>query len=361
MTVDCIIPRSQVSEKELSQELRLTSLSRSPMDMLLTPPEDLLDEDEDASVTSDSALTSTLSTREGSFDSLPSLGNSFATSTAPSVDSPWTPRIRRFRQPRRSLEPVSSPPGELPDHPLSVDWKADVDQVEFKVFDPSAASAEEQQGTVLMPLKTAFKSNLTSSLRALRSAARSLSAFTASSIPAEDLLTRSILTSDPGVPFTDERRPPVLEEEPNEAMRRYLNPTSSARLDLRTGGPPQPRIYTASIQMQTYKIQKSKSVTATANRPAAAAAAAAAPQPIPRAPAPPTFPPGPRQREIRENSDFIRIAVMEHLMRKSGKLDDAREGHARWLLPPRKSSTKPYEIGADGVPTRWVSLTLEVV
>ena len=62
---------------------------------------------------------------------------------------------------------------------------------------------------------------------------------------------------------------------------------------------------------------------------------------------------------MRENSDFIRIAVMEHLMRRRGKLDDQREGHARWLLPPRKATTKPYEIGLDGVPVRWISVSLE--
>ena len=67
--------------------------------------------------------------------------------------------------------------------------------------------------------------------------------------------------------------------------------------------------------------------------------------------------PGPRQREMRENSDFIRIAVMEMAMRKRGKLDEQRPGRARWALPPRKISSKPYEIGTDGVPARWIAVT----
>jgi hypothetical protein len=67
--------------------------------------------------------------------------------------------------------------------------------------------------------------------------------------------------------------------------------------------------------------------------------------------------PGPRQREMRENSDFIRIAVMEMAMRRRGKLDDQRPGRARWALPPRKVSTRPYEIGTDGVPARWIPTT----
>ncbi|KAF7531522.1 hypothetical protein G7054_g8801 [Neopestalotiopsis clavispora] len=354
MTVDSIVPRSQVSEKDLSHELSLaSSLGRSPMDVLMSPPDEVLEED--ASVTSDSCFTSALSTRAGSLESLPSLGDSFGT-TLPSVDSPVTPRGRRFRQPRRSLEPVSSPPGEKEEHPLWVN--PEIDEVEFEVFAPSPVEADKQPDTVFLPLKTAFKSNLTASLRALRSAARSLSSFTASSVPAEDLLTRSILTMDPRVPFTDERRPPVLEEEPSEAMRRYLNPTDSARLDTRTTPAPSARSFTASIQMQTYKVQRSrKPVTATANR-----TIAPPPPASPRAaPAPVSFPPGPRQREIRENSDFIRIAVLEHLMRKRGKFDTTQEGHARWLLPPRKANTKPYEIGSDGVPARWVSVGQDVV
>jgi len=64
-----------------------------------------------------------------------------------------------------------------------------------------------------------------------------------------------------------------------------------------------------------------------------------------------------RQRDMRENSDFIRVAVMEMLMRKKGKLDDHKPGRARWALPPRKPPTKPYEIGSNGVPVRWIAVT----
>lgn len=64
-----------------------------------------------------------------------------------------------------------------------------------------------------------------------------------------------------------------------------------------------------------------------------------------------------RQREARENPDFIRIAVMEMAMRKRGKLDDQRPGRARWTLPPRKAAGRAYVVGADGVPARWVPLS----
>ncbi|CAJ2506361.1 Uu.00g004910.m01.CDS01 [Anthostomella pinea] len=349
MTVDSIVPRSRVSEKELSREFRLkltedlglTSFERSPMDVLLSPPEEL--EEEEASFISDSGFTSPFSTRVASFDSLPSLGDSLGTSALPSVDSPVTPRGRRSRPPRRSLEPLMTPPGEQPGDPLSKRDSLDVDRLDFRAFSPKPTMVEGKQTPGLAPLKSAFKSNLTASLRALRSAARSLSTFTASSIPPDDFLTRSILTIDPSVPFTDERRPPVLEEEPSEAMRRYLNPTTSLRSDSRTSSPV--RSYTASIQMQTYKVQRSKG----GSRATRQAAQSTSPN---KSPTVVVFPPGPRQREMRENSDFIRIAVMEHLMRKSGKLDAQQEGHARWLLPPRKGIPKAYEIGPGGVPVR---------
>jgi hypothetical protein len=61
---------------------------------------------------------------------------------------------------------------------------------------------------------------------------------------------------------------------------------------------------------------------------------------------------------MRENSDFIRIAVMEMMMRKNGKLDDKMPGRARWALPPRKPSNKVYEIGEGGVLVRWIATTI---
>ncbi|KAI1154660.1 hypothetical protein F4825DRAFT_460254 [Nemania diffusa] len=348
MTVDSIIPRSRVSEKELSQELRLdlgddlspSSYERSPLDFLLTPPDEL--EEEDALLHTDSGFASPYSTRTGSFDSLPSLGDSISPSMVQSGDFPSTPRGGRLRSPRRSLEPVTTPAGKQPEDPLSK-VSPDADQLDFSAK-PTITTNKQTPATT--PFKSVFKSNLTASFRALRSAARTLSTFTTSSIPPDDLLTRSILTIDPRVPFTDERRPPVLDEEPSEAMRRYLNPASNIRPEVRGSSPI--RSYTASIQMQTYKVQRSRGSPKAARQAAQASSSNKASTVV-------LLPPGPRQREMRENPDFIRIAVMEHLMRKEGKLDDQREGHARWLLPPRKATTKPYEIGPGGVPVRWMS------
>ncbi|KAJ4304262.1 hypothetical protein N0V88_001875 [Collariella sp. IMI 366227] len=252
MTVESIIERAQESEKQLSLKL-----SKGPMDILMTAPEDL--EIDDVSVC-DSVPESVTSTQTVPMESMPSLSNSFATDT--SFESLQTPPRRRKLQPtRRSLEPVSSPPGEPEVHPLSSPIIA-VEDLDFGVF----GDKEEQPGkktSPFKPFKTAFKSNLTASLRALRQAARSFSNLNFSSIPPEDFLTRSLLTIDPQVPYTDERRPPPLEEEPTAALRRYLNPTSLGKPQS-VGSGPALRTFTASIQLQTYKVHRARGAASTA-------------------------------------------------------------------------------------------------
>ena len=351
LALDAVLKRQQDSEKALS-----LSLSRSPLDVLLSSPEDL-DDDDDSTSFSGSFL-SLASTRTISIESMPSLATCSSPLGTSSEDPASSPPLRRRRTSsqfvsRRSLEPVS--PG-VEAHPLSAEVK--IDELDFRVFQPPAEE-EDASGwdafSAALPLRSAFKSNLTASLRMLRSAAKSFSNISLSSIPAEDFLTRSILTLDPGVPFTDERRPPVLEEEPSAALRRYLNPTTRPRVEETSGRPA--RQFAASIQMQTYKVEKLRENARAARLPAPV---------TPRTPAPgatgkrvvaaPVPAPGMRQREVRENPDFIRIAVLEMAMRRRGKLDDQRPGRARWALPARKAVTKVYEVGEDGVPLRWIPM-----
>lgn len=354
LTVEEIIDGQQVSEKELSW-----SLSRSPMDVLLSPPESFIDDDVSVS---DCNIGSALSIRTMSADSIPSLGDSFATEGIQSVSTPGSPSLSlRGRRPspmRKSLEPILSPPGQADEHPLA--WNPEATEDTADQTPPSDGAGEPMSLLMgqLKPLRYAFKSNLTASFRALRSAAKSFSTINFSSIPSDDLLTRSLLTIDTRVPFADERRPPVSAEIPSAEMRRYLNPTMSSRVESQLATVPPPGTFSASIQMQTYKVQRSKLGVGRNQYPRSS------PQSSSQGSAPPSepqtahsTPPGMRQREMRENSDFIRIAVMEMAMRRRGKLDDQRPGRARWALPPRRTSPAPYEIGSNGVPARWTSIS----
>lgn len=64
----------------------------------------------------------------------------------------------------------------------------------------------------------------------------------------------------------------------------------------------------------------------------------------------------PRQREPRENSDFLRVIVLEMNMRKGGKLSDVAPGRARLWLPARQATTQNEDVSND-TPRRWVSLS----
>ena len=67
-----------------------------------------------------------------------------------------------------------------------------------------------------------------------------------------------------------------------------------------------------------------------------------------------------RQREPRENSDFLRVIVLEMNMRRVGKLDAKAVGKARIWLPPRKLGTSklPASQNASGVPNRWIGTSV---
>jgi len=67
-----------------------------------------------------------------------------------------------------------------------------------------------------------------------------------------------------------------------------------------------------------------------------------------------------RQREPRENSDFLRVIVLEMNMRRVGKLDTKAVGKARIWLPPRKpgSSKAPSVHSPSGVPLRWTPVAV---
>jgi len=349
LTVDAVLNHTKESESDYN-----SSLGRSPMDLLLSPPDGLTDAD---TLDSETGSPSYLSRRTLSTDSVPSLIDGSIGDASLSPGFPVTPSSRGKRSlPTRKLEPISSPPGDkIADHPLS-DPVLDIDELDFRVFRNPDGKGSEKVDTLPAPRqKSAFKSNLTASLRALRSAAKSISNMTTPMITPDDFLTRSIIAIDPRVPFTDERMPPRLEDMPTPALRRYLNPTTNAPIEAHVPasvGQTDGAKCTASIQMQTYKISKSAKtqVISVISRRSSTSSSEEVFAEVSGGPVA-------RQRDMRENSDFIRVAVMEMMMRKNGKLAENVPGRARWALPPRQPSTKAYEIGEGGVPVRWIAVT----
>lgn len=347
LTVEAILQQAGVTEKDLC-----LSLGKSTLELLLSPSDEIND---DECLGSEHGEDSIISSGTMSSDSIPSLEAGSLSETPPSLGSFHTPGSRGRRSlPTRRIQYLSSPPSDsspAEDHPLAV--KVDLDELDFRILQQpqetiqGKASAQDSQGR-----KSAFKSNLTASLKALRSAARSLSTLTTPIMTPDDFLIRSIMSPDSQVPFANERMPPRLEDTPTPALRRYLNPTTNAPIEAHVSSsmPASAIKCTASIQMQTYKVSRSK-------QSASPVVISKRTQPtLPNSEA--TAEPVARQRDMRENSDFIRIAVMEMAMRRKGKLDDQKSGRAKWALPPRISSTKPYEIGEDGIPTRWVPTTM---
>lgn len=321
----------------------LSSFSPRSWDVLLSPPQNL-DEDK-SSVSSVTSGEPILSVQSISIDSMPSLSSELESAT--SVSSPSTP-VRPATNDRRQRG-VSSPRPEncVLDHPLLPTRECESSEKHV------AADTEALHPEITMPatpIRSSFKSNLTASLRVLRSAARSVSNFTAPTPQRDDFLTRSILSISPR--FTDERRPQASAEPPDPVLRRYLNPSiNPAELQIFHGHGRSQKVGdepTASIQLQTYQRMSKTSKKASA---------------------PPVFllskynnetleemtSSSSRQREPRENCDFLRVIVLEMNMRRSGKLSDSVPGRARMWLKPRQTERR-QERDNHGIPKRWVGI-----
>jgi len=200
--------------------------------------------------------------------------------------------------------------------------------------------------------KSSFKSNLTASLRALKSSFASLNLSNAT-VPAQrpslSPLSDEMLWSHPFLfpRFSSEVRPSV-DGLPTEAHRRYLNPSpltfeeQEAPFQQALHAPylAEPIQDVPHIPMQTYGRSKRK-----------ASAKRAGPNPNSEAGRALLTAAGVRPREPRENSDFLRVVVLEMNMRREGKLE---AGRARIWLPPRQVCA-PYE-AQQKVPKRWVGV-----
>lgn len=358
------LPRGKVHPGDFSKMLMdgvgedrlVEGTGNSMLDLLLSPP----DENEKSPGYDCDMDTPSISSRSVSMDSTPSLDHDVESqSSLPASCSPLSQRSPLERKLRR----VSLSEDCAFDHPLLDTSDSEWDTVDQE----SALAGTASPQTTSSGFGSTFKSNLTASLRAIKSAAQTVSAFATPSVQPDDFLTRSLFTIKPEL--TDDRRPPLMDEPPSPALRRYLNPivVSPAEMHIYHESPhgavDASRKCPVSIQMQTYRRSGTRS-----NRKRAFQLAGSGSRDHRRCcPFDPEISPMSRQREPRENSDFLRVVVLEMNMRRSGKLRDDIPPRARVWLPPRKSSQSRLsysdyyeddEEDDDAVPSRWIGITV---
>ena len=336
--------------RNLERENSSRSLSSSnpkTWEFLLSPPDD--GEIDDESVESDATVGRFSSVRSMSTESMPSLEAD--SESLCSSSNPETPGVAgSSRGGRKSL---STSIGEecASNHPLLPPSPQVIDSI------PENASIDvgSSPDLRLSPTrhKSSFKSNLTASFRAVRSAARSFSNFASppATIQQDDLLSSSLLSLT--LPYAVEKRPLPSSDPPGPALRRYLNPLPLSPSELHFHPAPasparntdrQPAQVKASIQLQAYQPGARVSEHASAppiflpNRSQDSPSGSSRSLDRNALDTEDAFATSPsRQREPRENSDFLRVIVLEMNMRKCGKLGNGDPGRARLWLPARQS------------------------
>lgn len=334
--------RSLAGSPEIPRSPFSSSSPRS-WEVLQSPPQE--SDTDNWGIESDSTVAPLSSFHSLSTDSMPSLDLDLDSSQSSTlISTPGKHSGRRDRRGKSLSESFVENVGV--DHPLSPSQPKSESLNDGHNLVNEVDIVSPDINMPITPSRFSFKSNLTASLRVLKSAAQS---FSNMAVQRDEFLTRSILAITPQ--YTDERRPVLSDELPDPALRRYLNPITVSPADFHFHynhgrGAAQERC-TASIQMQTYR----KAVTTSKN-----------------ATLPPVFLPSSkdefaiapmieacsfsRQREPRENSDFLRITVLEINMRRAGKLKEAAMGKARTWLPPRQLA-KQRDTEINGVPRRW--------
>ncbi|RAH69596.1 uncharacterized protein BO66DRAFT_98640 [Aspergillus aculeatinus CBS 121060] len=343
----------------------MDSTGNTALDLLLSPPDDT----ERSTIGSDcDSEAPSFSASSISIASTPSLDRDL--DSPPSLPTPPTPSSQRSPLDRRFLR---SPPCEncAFDHPLlETEDCSSEDEFDMESFLAAAtvpAATSPTPSRSFPRLGATFKSNLTASLRAIKSAAQTVSTFATPSVQPDDFLTRSMFTITPEM--TDDRRPPPMHEPPSPALRRYLNPITLSPAEMYAYQDYHPHEETldasaspvVSVQMQTYR------------RAGRRGGHRAKHHHLPKQPllpvSDPDFPPMTRPREPRENSDFLRMVVLEMNMRRSGKLRDDVPTRARIWLPARKGVHQAQgrvvryecydEEDENAVPSRWVGISVE--
>ncbi|PNS19310.1 Vacuolar protein sorting-associated protein 18 [Sphaceloma murrayae] len=397
LAVTAIPPRKVVSKRRsdaqrtvsidaLVQEWKSEALSmpsygsHKTMDILLDTTEAAHEGNEGSLESVDDYPDHSLSSRSASSDSIPSLDmdeQSFVSLGNPPTPTPpgRTSRAGSLSASARKARPRSLTPTEdcALDHPLIPRSTADLDDDLLHV--PTTLSIPTSK--TLDRRKSSFKSNLTLSLQSLKSRISSLSQLTLNNAGPQLSNTPYAFSDDTlwSHPYlfprlSPEVRPVSYSGLPTEAERHYFNPTvlcfeeEQARyrraLHSVTESPyshtsfDEPRV-SPMIQMKTYTrpAPKRKAKSVSPNSEAGRALAG---------------PPLVRQREPRENSDFLRVVVLEMNMRRMGKLEETMSGRARIWLPPRQNVVSGKDAvvqvaerttSGRSVPRRWTSIVVD--
>ncbi|KAJ5246211.1 hypothetical protein N7468_001194 [Penicillium chermesinum] len=194
-----------------SKEDTFTGTSNSPLDLLLSP----LDEDNEEYTGNDPELASPRSVRSVSSDSMPSLVHDIGSPL--SISQPLTPGSPKTPSDRRHLRYSTVLDCAL-DHPLLETEVEEGDFIDIQAHaEPEIQNVRPTKRTAsfrnITSFRSSFKSNLTASLRAIKSAAQSVSTFATPSVQPDDFLTRSLFTITPEL--TDDRRPPPMQDPPS--------------------------------------------------------------------------------------------------------------------------------------------------
>lgn len=356
----------QQAMEDGSPRRSLSSSSPQTWDFLLSAPDTCDIQSDTSSSESDTTIAPSLSIRSLSMESIPSLEED--EESICSCSGPVTPSlVSRSRHTKKSLS-TSRGQDAIYDHPLLSPPPASY------IWDNCSATIKHKLQPTKAQTRSSFKSNLTASFHAIRSAARSISAFNPPA-PPEDLLSNSILALS--LPYSVERRPIPCDSPPEPALRRYLNPIFLSPAEFHSHRGSEQSAIKSSIQLQSY--QRGVRHSRYASRPPIFVPNESGPlqakekerNRIPdRKAVLLTSSLSLRHREPRENSDFLRIVVLEMNMRKEGKLEGLGEGRAKLWLPARQEMArdaaqdvqKPMEesfksLKADRkVPLRWTGL-----
>ncbi|KAL9013611.1 MAG: hypothetical protein Q9173_001706 [Seirophora scorigena] len=316
--------------------------------LLLSPLGDIDDDTSLVFGTDETMLESPSPLRSLSTESMPSLDTD--TESACASSSPSTPGLRNTGRNllERKSKSISSSvlQDSSSDHPLLIVRTKDKSALNFL-----STNNDARNETLPTRTRPSIRSNLTASLRRLKYAARNLSSTNPRTIVPD--VDQARVTLSQASQFASERRPLPCAEPPDPALRRYLNPITVSPVELytyRDNGDHRssPSGCAASIQMQTYRPGARKSEKASTPPTFVLSSSRCSPLDEPAVAA------APRHREPRENSDFLRVIVLEMNMRKVGKLSDAAPSRARLWLPARQAM---HGDSGDTTPRRWKSVS----